>query len=436
MWTQSYLNYMLSDEASLHSYYVEMSPVTLKDIKRSVMLIVRESNISIPDPHYRLGQERSFDNIDLFSKLFTIGLSAIGDRHLEIRNRKIFVKAERQLDWQMLLPYMPPLVVVSIKIWNEFPNITFNSHEIIEYIGQYITPNVRFTCLPCPFIPQMEELKKSNKGFNDLHIHLNGALETDYIWQDLLSYPNKVYVEMNDAMKNEKVKEHFLQLSPFLTPSSFRRLLKIARNLRMILFQSIMPNRNSQREEINSLLKLLSMKNSIELPTHPMELLLEESINPVSEEAMFYILIFDYIAKNPNDEYVAQLFYYYLLILGQANKLLVQQRDCFGFEEFQKYTMNGVREFSEQTYRRRFLQLSGNELDNIRILEGRFSPKDTISKNEELIENIILGWKELEKRYKDETNAFLPELRLIAHFIKNRIQNMMISLDISCCEMR
>ena len=140
---------------------------------------------------------------------------------------------------------------------------------------------------------------------------------------------------------------------------------------------------------LNVLLANLSRTEMQEADSrHPISYLIGNSCKPTYMEALFYVLTLDYLCKNKSDDYTASLFHYYLLILGQTNKMLVQQPSCFGFEEFQKYTMNGYREFSEKKYKRRFLQLAGNRLENIHLLEGRFSPKDSLRKEEAIINKI------------------------------------------------
>ena len=95
---------------------------------------------------------------------------------------------------------------------------------------------------------------------------------------------------------------------------------------------------------------------------HPIKSILGYDASPLILEGLLYIKILDYLAMHSHDKAVAGLFHYYLLILGVCNKLLVQQTDAFGFEQFQKYTSNNFREFSEQTYPQRFLQLAGNRV--------------------------------------------------------------------------
>lgn len=213
------------------------------------------------------------------------------------------------------------------------------------------------------------------------------------------------------------VKEQYLQLSPFITPATFRRLLQIARVLRMMLCERILCSKEND-VSLKALLGKLTYAELQEMSScHPMTYLIGNDCKPKYLEALLYILTLDYLDRNKADDYTATLFHYYLLILGQANKMLVQQPCCFGFEEFQKYSMNGYREFSEREYKRRFLQLAGNALENVRLLEGRFSPKDTLTQDEELIGKATSGWNELSKVKKYYGMNHPSELTLVSHFI-------------------
>ena len=420
MLTQSYLRYLFSDNQSLHSYYMEKKQVTLNDIKRNLMFIERQNNVFIPDHYYRLGLENSFLELNSLGELFTTGLSRLSDEYLELREKRLYVKAEYQNDWQLMLPYMPPLVLQAVKLWRMTSVV---ATEPLKYINEMIAPNITYTALPHPYIPQMELLLQEEKGLNDLHLHLNGALETDMTWQDFLAYPNKVYKEMKVAMKNENVKEQYVALAPYADPKDFRALIKIAYALREQLFNLVFCGKYEwgTRVEPTSFFQMLDVimlqSEASGERKHPLLRILGEGIPILQMECYFYVKVFDYIASHVTDDTLIGLFHYYLLILGLANKMLVQQPQCFGFEEFQKYTMNGFREYSEEAYMRRFYQMAGNQLNNIRLLEGRFSPKDVLVKDLEIIGKIFYGWKKLTGLQK-KLGMPTSELRLIAHFIK------------------
>lgn len=419
MYTQSYLRYLLGDEVSLQQYYVYKRKVTLAEIKRNLMLTERKNNLYIPDHYYRLGQERTFHEIGYISELFTKGLRSLADEYLEIRDGIIYVKADMMNSWQLMMPYMPSLLMDCIKLWSEYP---LEDGREVEYIRDHFLPNISFTTYPSPYIPQLNELLKDS-GLTDLHMHLNGALETDLTWQDFLRNPLEIKYELEKAFVNEKVKEHYTQTAILNEPEKLYELLRVASVLRYLLFcyayGKALPN------DFDSFEQMLQKIADGEIVSgfysaHPMELVLGKDIEAHYMEGVLYIKILQLMSNECENDCLSRLFHYYLLILGLTNKMLVQQPTCYGFEEFQKITLNGLREYSEsKNYFKRFAQLSGNQLRHVRFLEGRFSPKDEQAKNEKLIGNIYEGWEELRKQQRQRG---LPEstLKLVAHFIKKK----------------
>lgn len=420
MYTESYLRYLLSDDSSLQRYYVGQEPVSLSDIKRSLMLMERENNRHIPDHYYRLGQRRSFGEMKYLSDLFTIGLKDLANEYLEMRSGIIYVKADKMNSWQMLLPYMPPLLMDCLMLWQQKP---ITEGKETEYIKNFFIPNVSFTAYPSPYIPKLKDLLEGG-GLSDLHMHLNGALETDLAWQDFLQNPLKIKYELDIAFENEKVKEQYEQSTSLAKPESFFELLKVASVLRMLLFRYAYGKETGEEKKIegsfNELLLKIANKELFGgyCAKHPVRSILGIEGESHYLEAILYIKVLQEMSLQPENDVLSGLFHYYLLILGLTNKMMVQQPSSYGFEEFQKITLNGMREYSEKMdYSQRFLQMSGNQLKNIKLLEGRFSPKDQLQKNVDMIDNIRRGWKVL-CDLRGLAEGEQPLLKLIAHFIK------------------
>ena len=347
MKSNSHISYLLTDRLSLSSYK-EGEDVTLDDIERRLMIIAREHNYVIPHHYLRLVSESSFRGITKVSQVFTEGLIQLANDFLERRNNRIYVRIEKFNAWQEQIAYIPPMLLISAYI---FKNVISSITDIVSdsFYNQYIAPNLGNTSLIPPYISQLEELKKENNGFNDLHIHLNGTMETDSVWLDILHYPERVIHNMEESAKGNKLaREQYEQFDNWTRPDKLKRLIMQAINLREFLFS-----------------KICKVVPVIESFTR-------------QAESSLYISVLHYLSMYPDNKEVASSFHHYLLILGLVNQMLVQQPQCFGFEQFQHYTSNGLREYSEQEYEQRFLQLAGNQLDNIKIIEGRFSPKDKV----------------------------------------------------------
>lgn len=414
MKSDSYLRFLLSDNCSLRKYYRERAAVSLQDVRRSMLLKARERGYSVPDHYYRLGTEFSFSGVDELSELFTIGLPKLADEYLKIREGQVFVKGEQMNEWQLLLPQIPPLLLVTMRIWKESGPIVGG---VVDFAYRYLLPSVKYTAMPSACLPEMETLRKENHGFDDLHIHLNGAVETDLAWHDFLRYPEVVYQDICRACRNDKVKEQLEQLTDISDPIEFYQLFCIAGRIREWLFQKVTTGNDIFGFDSfeNFLSGLVEMRDTFK--DHPVKPILGDSASPLILEGLLYVKTLDYLAALPHDEAVARAFHYYLLILGVCNRLLVQQTDAFGFEQFQKYTSNNFREFSERTYPQRFMQLAGNDLQNIRHIEGRFSPKTSVHDNTTIINKIVEGYNRLNQ---SQNTVGVPQtsLSLVAHFIK------------------
>lgn len=418
MHTDSYLRHLLSNEYLLRSYYDKQKSVSLEEVKRTVLLMERMTAVQVPDHYYRLGIERTFEKIEKLSQLFTIGLTRISENFLEIRQNKVYVQAEKQTLWQLFLPSCPPLIVVCAKLWY---SCGFDPAKALDYLHDWLLPNVAYTALPSPYLPRLEELKATG-GCTDLHLHLNGSLETDLTWQDFLRNPIEVLDELNNAFDNEKVKEQYLQFSTLRSPKDFYELLRIAGVLRELLYAYLFnDNKHELIENGGSfealLVKIRPYSLIHNVGPHPESYISKASSQPLCLEGLFYLRMFYYLSLHPDNDTVSGLFLYYLSILGLCNRMLVHQTSSYGFQEFQKITLNGFREYSERYYNRRFLQISGNDLKNIKFLEGRFSPKDIQNKNEQILSNVLEGWKQMQARQR-ALGLPVSRLNLVAHFIK------------------
>jgi len=416
------LRYLLTDNESLEQYYSGQH-VSLDDIKRRIFLKAREQKRSIPDHYYRLAQEKTFKQVDSLSTLFSTNLQSLAEEYLEMDGNKIFVRSLKQNDWQELITFIPPLLLQSALIAG-IHRPDFKQGDRAALLVKYVLPNIRHTAIPSPRIRQLDFLAGQENGLHDLHIHLNGTLEVDEVWQDYLENPLPMHTHLQEATQNAQTKEQLEQESTLLVPDKFLKLLIAARNIRFYFWNHLFGGREAQtlvRPGWNLLEALLSDDYSAP-PGHPFASLISDDDDRVPKmpvEAMMYILLLNELREN-NNEQIASLFHFYLLILGLVNRLLVQQTHQKGFQQFQKHTVNGLRWQSEMTYFRRYFQLNGNEQRFIRFLEGRFAPKDQEAETIQLVDAIYAGWKLLLEQRKEVGLYHMPELKLIAHFIKQR----------------
>ena len=444
MITNSIIKNILADTISLREYQRGCVP-RYEDVVRRLLLLLRAEDKTVPDHYYRLNQKFFLKEIESMSQLLTKGLYNLAEEHLEMNGERIYVKQEMQASWQELITCIPPLILQMAFLYIKKPICSkTNITELREYCQKYILPNVRYTALPHPYIPEIEYLVNEQNGFHDLHIHLNGSTETDIVWQDLMLYPQKVVELYNDCVRSQTLaKEQMEQDFRPIDAMSLERLLLIARRIRQYLFEVLFHNGNSNcgisnESDINGYFKVDNVGELIKILVAVNEDIYDGMENPfvllingdttqwrttLNIEGLMYVLVLAYLTEYQK-ECVTSAFHLYLLILGLFNRMLVQQKHDFGFEEFQKYTQNGIRDNCENVdYKTRFLQLCGNNTKNLVFLEGRFSPKLSCAENESLIYNITKGWESCLQEAQILSNNNLeqkPELKLIAHFIKQK----------------
>jgi adenosine deaminase len=430
------IKYLLCDDESLFDYVNGRLCPTLNDVKRRLLLIDRQIDTRVPDNYYLLNKEYSFHKIDNLSQVLTKGLSRIANDYLELHEQRIYVKHGMANQWQELITYTPPLLYIASLLHQQCREDVRDVKGIREFYKKWIQPNTKYTALVAPYVPQLEQYVKQQNGLHDLHVHLNGTTETDRVWQDFLANPDGAREQMKGGFKNELTKEQYMQTTYVIrTPDDYWELLKTARRLRAYFFYVLFLSPYNSKKKKESVTpeklrgyilrgaKIEGMDMLRESAHHPLYSLIyadgdpDSSLSLLSIEALMYVLLLKYLLHTEN-ETLASMFHFYLLILGKTNQLLVQQVNQKGFTQFQKITHNDLRRMSEREYRNRFFQLQGNDKHYIHFLEGRFAPQDTAKKTEKLLWNIETGWEKMKERIFQEQKKELPQLQLIAHFIK------------------
>lgn len=385
-----------------------------KDIKRRLLLNERMTNPHIPDHYLRASIDWSLpeDTVRGLADMLTKGIYFLAAKYITKVDNKLYIKESHFFRWQELLTFCPPLLLIASYLYHENKNIG----DVIDNIKTYIPIKIKYTALLSPYIKGFDILCETNKGFNDLHIHLNGSTETDIIWQDALNQPNKLRKSYKTAFGNDLVIEQNEQEHIFKDSNELFNLLERARALRYYLIQSF---KCSKLTYPNTDARIQNYTKNLIRDEHPLQKKNRLfDLEQLEWECLMYVKIFQ-ILENGNEEQIsviAKAFHHYLLILGTINRFVVQQIHQKGFQQFQKITQNDFRSFSERNYEKRFFQLCGNNpsYSNFRVLEGRFAPKMNPREIDSLIAKIRIGW------YAFKYPGSFTELRLITHFIKRK----------------
>ncbi|NTW93365.1 MAG: hypothetical protein HGB27_01645 [Chlorobiaceae bacterium] len=354
-----------------------------------------------PD-HFIISERQAFfEGKNSLGTSLTGALEALADM-LYFRGRQLYVKTDRFDEWQGAILSASPLLVIAFRIY------LASSKDPLLNAVELIRMHLNRTCLPSVYEPHLENVCQK-PGLTECHMHLNGTVEPDIVWQDALQQPVKFYRYLRDSFRKSEVEEQYLQLGR-IEPQDLYRLLQIAVKLRDCLI-GVLVGRHGF-DECSSREKLMENPLRYASTVHPMNIIAPElKLNPIQYEALFLLRAFSYLDKDHDVRFAARL-HYYLLISSFFQKLLVQQKRQVGFDQFQKITLNQLREHTEKQYSARFQQLQGMHGNHLAILEGRFAPKDSRQKLEWLMMAIKKGYKtEGEKPF---------ELKLVPHFLKEK----------------
>ena len=254
-----------------------------------------------------------------------------------ILNDKPYIKESFFEDWQEIISRVSPLIIISYYLYK----------NNLEDMKELFT----FSVLPSIYNKRLEYLL--NEKIVDTHIHLNGTTEADIVWQDVLKTPSNILQEVEDGYQKGVVQEQFEQIDVDFNLSKLNQFFSEARDIKFYFVDKL------------DLIQEFSLVSEIE----------------------FFIKVFEYINKEKKQADIEKL-YRYILIYNIFYKFLAQQNRQVGFDEFQKITLNGIREFSEKEYLKRYEQVKSIYKDNI-ALEGRFAPKVDIKKGIKLIDSIL-----------------------------------------------
>lgn len=320
-------------------------------LHQSLFIEINKDILSIPN--YIIKNAQSYiKNKNSIRELLNYSLEKLSE-NIFILNNKPYIKESFFEEWQEIISRVSPLIIISYYLYK----------NNLEDMKELFT----FSVLPSIYNKRLEYLL--NEKIVDTHIHLNGTTEADVVWQDVLKAPSSILKEIEDGYQKGLVQEQFEQIDVDFNLSKLNQFFSEAREIKFYFVDKL------------DLIQDFSLVSEIE----------------------FFIKVFEYINKEKQQADIEKL-YRYILIYNIFYKFLAQQNRQVGFDEFQKITLNGFREFSEKEYLKRYEQVKSLYEDNV-ALEGRFAPKIDIKKGIKLIDSIL--------KAKDNI-----DLTLTCHFIK------------------
>lgn len=428
----------------------------MADVRRRIFVAERGVVSGQPDHFHKnyLEHRLGSDRVKELHQLPGIVLDALAGRFICRVNDRLHIRHDSFADWQDLLPHVSPLAII----------VAFLVHE-----GRgpapgkdpraWLKSQIGDTALLCPRVPELEQLIDRD-GLNELHMHLNGSTELDILWPDAVGVPDRYLHEMvkSGADFPHETAELYDQIELGLTPFAIWQRLRAARRVRHIAAAELRRRLGGGGDELDYPAWLAAMDvgrrdsacrgiAGLALGHPPIETIHRgPAAAPLIEEAAF-LYVWLQALRTPGEcgRALGLALWFNLLIQTQIGQISIQQTNQVGFDQFQKFTVIGIREKIERGYRARFRQLNNAAPHRtLRHLEGRFAPKKTLAATLELIAKIVDGWLDFRDcperskarglsgdapgcltgtcpgTCKSRTGRRDAELVLVAHFIKRK----------------
>lgn len=404
--------YLLSDEWTLVAYE-HGEQVSVVDLRRRLYMLGKAKDAYKPDYCFEglfeeEMQELGCDTKCGLSQFIVKSLKFLAKRYLMYLKGNLYVKKEMLDEWMEVVRVFPPLLIEAAFFLDDKG---FEKDEC-KFFQEVLKSNFAITATKRPYNRNLEKMVTDERGLTDLHIHINGTAETDYIWWKQIGNVEKWIFSFKSAWSEYFVKMQREQLTTVPLNDFVNRI----RTGKKLLTSIILAVQKTSREKVP-----FSFPYEYWHPSYG------KKDNPqLAVGAYFYLKVLKLMDAGELDGNTVKKFHHFILILGNIHRMMVQQEWQKGFRQFQMVTENGFRwRHEEKNIESRLKQLSyDNDFLFLKHIEGRFSPKATLNENLAFVHGIRNGYESYKRRLTDKFGKdFTPKLQLVAHFIKQKDKN-------------
>lgn len=328
----------------------------------------------------------------------------------EARDGSIRVRSQLQTQWHDLVLVVPPLLVTAawMAARRSIPDETTISRAARIEFQRRVQLWLCDSTLPVDDDPLLDQLC-ATEGLDETHMHLNGTTEAEKVWMDVLARPREVLKALRHRATREGglhtrigdgIDRLLRQEDPNLTPTRLHQRIEQAITAKAFLLEALDSHYPLTNPSGAFLLLDPQARYGQVVRARP----LETDLTATTTEALHLVDIISYLASGNGTEVHGLAFFYYALIRAQFCRLLVQQADQIGFDQFQYITLNELREATEKDYAERFRQIERGFQKSVNFLEGRFAPKENPERNASLLMQILRGYIQ----FLDERAAGIP----------------------------
>lgn len=421
------------------------------EMREAVALSLRNEHYCHPDHQHRQRTARAFEGAASLQEmlLWAVGLSGKGRRvhGLSLRQGRIYVDAPAFENWQReVTAYQSPVPLLAAFRLDEacrqglnFGDITGQGRQT-SCVEQALLEDLRAVCLPGMHDPRLDELIRLEPASGDrhgrpegagrragrlidAHVHINGSTEATAVWLHALTHPGRFCREIRKAVRESAKARFFLHQLQTSVREIYEELCRAAALREMIcrlLEKRELAAADRKGEGLcwAAIAARLRHVDASRLPErHPWR---RPGWTDLQAEGVFWLHALVALRQSSRSE-PAILLHYYLLLMHQFFRLLVQHPDQFGFDQFQYITVDGGRDALENecpaSFRQRFAQFCGMYGEELELLEARFSPKDSGEGNCRLLRSLWKGHQDAMRAERAAGRAPY-DIVLVAHFIK------------------
>lgn len=399
--------YFLCDKWTLVAYeHNEQTPVT--EIVRRLYMLGKSKDVYKPDYCFEgffeeEKREIGYNNQCHLSQLIVKSLTFLAKRYLMYLKGSLYVKKDMLDEWMEVVRVFPPLLIEAAFFLDD---IEFEKNERL-FLHNVLESNFSTTAIKRPYNNNLEKMVSNEHGLIDLHIHINGTAETDYIWWCQMGNVEKWIFSFKTVWHKYFVKMQREQLTT-VPLNDFVKRIRTGKKLLSSITHDI------QTYPANN--------PPISFPYqywHPYNG--QHTYPRLAIGAYFYLKTLKLMNKGVLNDKTVKDFHHLILILGNMHQMMVQQEWQKGFRQFQMITENGFRwRHEEKNIESRLKQLSyDNDFLFLKHIEGRFAPRATYYDNFAFVQGIKNGYKSyIQQLQQQMPQAFAPKMQLVAHFIK------------------
>ena len=299
-----FISYLLCNQWALNVYEHKGENPSVEDIKRHLYTLAKCLDMYKPDYCFVDDMNEEMQDVGVRDEhslsLFLVkSLKWLAKRYLLYLKGRMYVKKEMLEEWMEVVKVFPPLVIeAAFFLDNEQLALDETS-----FFRNVLRPLFANTAIRRPYHRNLEKLVEEATGLSDLHIHINGTSETDFIWWSQIGEVDLWSNSFNEVWKYSEVKRQREQLSE-LPLHVYKKRLRMAKQLINDILDELMACGN---------LKMLFRTN--QMFYHPKSL---DETPRLALGAYFYIKVLQYLICPERKKDTSHMFYHLLLILYSA----------------------------------------------------------------------------------------------------------------------